>query len=293
MKKVQHRFSISYALSHAIKILQKNHIHPASLDAEVLLAYVLKKDRAFVLAHSEYILTAAQQRVYNTAIKHRIRHTPVAYITGQKEFYGMNFFLDKHVLIPRPDTELLVQETLSLFKQYPEKTSLADIGTGSGCIVLSLASQAPQLQKIVATDYLKNALQISKKNARHLGLIKKVTFSHMNMMEKLKGRFDCIIANLPYLSAKEYADAVREYPEIKHEPKSALCSGKTGLELFNIFFQYVPQHINPNGIVLLEIGSGQRNSIKNLAKTYLPKNIKLSFIRDLAKRTRVAKIEFP
>jgi methylase of polypeptide subunit release factors len=132
---------------------------------------------------------------------------------------------------------------------------------------------------------------MAKKNARRLGLSKKVHFFSMNMMETLKGTFDCIVANLPYLSLQEYARAKKEYPEILAEPKHAVCAGKTGFELFNIFFQHAPRHLNPHGVLFLEIGSGQQNGIKKLTKKYFPKNTNVLFIRDLAKRIRVARIE--
>ncbi len=294
MKKAVHKkispVTVSNALFSAMKILKKKKLPSVSLDAEVLLAYVLKKDRMFILAHPEYLLKTSEIRGYNLYIRNRLRHMPVAYITGQRDFYGNSFFINKNVLIPRPETELLIEEVILYFRQHPEKKSLLDVGTGSGCIALSLTQQIPSLQKIVATDISQEALSVAKKNARALKLESRVTFKKTNLLNTLKESFDCIMANLPYLSEKEYVRAKKICPEIKYEPKSAICAGKTGLELFELFFQKVSRHLNIGGIIFLEIGSVQQEGIQKLVKKYLPKS-QVRFVRDLSKRIRVAVVE--
>lgn len=282
--------TVSSVLFSAMKTLKKKHLPSVSLDAEVLLAHALKKDRAYILAHPEYCLKISEIRTYRAYIQSRLRQIPVAYITGQKEFYGTLFFVNKNVLIPRPETELLIEEVILYFRQHPEKKSLLDVGTGSGCIALSLAQQIPSLQKIVAVDTSQKALSVAKKNARTLKLESHVTFKKTNLLGTLKEPFDCIMANLPYLSTKEYTRAKKICPEIKYEPKNAICDGKTGLELFEAFFKQVSQCLNPSGILFLEIGSGQQRGIQKLVKTHLPK-AHVRFVRDLSKRIRVAVVE--
>ena len=212
---------------------------------------------------------------------------PVAYITGQREFYGRSFFVNKDVLIPRPETELLIEEVIVYYRQHSGKRSLLDVGTGSGCIALSLAKEILSLSGIIATDISRAAFVVAKKNARALKLEKRVLFQKADMFGAENDCFDCITVNLPYLSQKEYTCAKKICPEIAYEPKDAICAGKTGLELFELFFKQVLQHLNSDGVIFLEIGSGQRHGIQKLVKTYLPE-AHIRFVRDLAKRIRIA-----
>lgn len=290
LHKKTHHLTISDVLLSAMKTLKKKKLPSVALDAEVLLAYTLKKDRAFILAHPEYVLGASEIHTYRACIQNRVHHVTVAYITGRRDFYGHSFFVNNHVLIPRQETELLVEEASMYLRQHPKKKSLLDVGTGSGCIALSVAKEIPSLQKIIATDVSEAALSVAKKNARVCGCEKRIVFQKAHMFGSLKDSFDCIVANLPYLSQKEYAQAKKLYPEIAYEPKGAICAGKTGLELFELFFRHVYRQLNPDGTIFLEIGNEQKRSIQRLVKTYLPQ-ADVRFVRDLTKRIRVAIVQ--
>lgn len=284
------------ALLRAVTTLQNSESTSVHLDAEVLLSFVTGKPKGYLLAYPEKKLTNAQQKKFGTLITKRKRGTPIAYLTGQQEFYKLNFFVTKDTLIPRPETETLIEHTIKqsreLINQQDKKKTIiiADIGTGSGCIAVTLAKYLPQT-KVVATDVSTKALTIAKKNARQHEVFNKVMFVQGDLLQpwlRKKGQKsppkpDIIVANLPYLTKNELHN-------VPYEPQEALYGGKMGLELIEkLLFQSAT--ITPNTFaILLEIGPGQIEGIKYITETKMSDKT-VQFIKDLADRHRVAIIK--
>lgn len=276
------------------------------LDAAVLLAFIFKKPKIFLYAHSEKILTAKQWRDFKTLIKRRLKHEPIAYLIGQKEFYGRTFFVNKRVLIPRPETELLID----LAKTIPAD-KIIDVGTGSGAMAITLAKELKN--QIIAIDISREALAVAKKNARHHHT--KIKFLHGNLLEpilkstsyadisasrfpynkdkiehrdKLQATSYLIVANLPYLPIKR---AKLLPPDIKkYEPRLALFGGKDGLKYYRALLQQL-KNLNPQKWTLLaEIDPSTKKQFTPMAKKILPK-ADISFHQDLSGRNRFVKIK--
>ncbi|MDP2656267.1 MAG: peptide chain release factor N(5)-glutamine methyltransferase [bacterium] len=290
LDKSQPPMTISFALHTATKKLISKKIPMAYLDAELLLASVLKKDRVYVLAHGEKVLTTAQSAKFTTLIKKRAQRIPLAYIIGRKEFYGLPFHVSPNVLIPRPDTEKLITIVLDYLTNHPQSRILIDVGTGSGCIPLALATHTEQGIKIEATDISTKALSLAKKNVKLLKLESRVNFSKHDLLKGILKRYDIIISNLPYLSKKEYACAVKLFPEIKYEPHGALLAGKDGLDLIRILLMQASQYLKKNGVIFLEIGYEQGMQVTKIAHQHFS-NADIQIIKDDCGKDRVAMIQ--
>ncbi|MEK7103748.1 MAG: peptide chain release factor N(5)-glutamine methyltransferase, partial [Patescibacteria group bacterium] len=252
--------------------------------------FVLKKDRPYVIAHSADLITKTQLTKFQVLVKKRAARMPLAYIVGTKEFYGLPFFVSKNTLIPRPDTETLITAILNHLKQHPHAKHLVDVGTGSGCIPLAIAANTGTAIKIDAFDVSAPALTSAKKNAKVLSLDKRVKFAKHNLLKGVSKKYDVIIANLPYLSKKEYAFAIKHFPEIQYEPKSALLSGKDGLDLIRVLMTQVPKRLRKKGAVFLEIGYEQGIAVTDIAMQHFPK-ASVSIIKDDCGRDRIAHIQ--
>ncbi len=279
--------TIGEVLAFAQPLLESKNIDSAALDAEALLAFVLKKDRAFVLARPEIELSKDEERRYKTIILKRADHVPFAYLVGKKEFYGREFIVNKYTLVPRPDTEILVEIVLAYLKKNQQKKySVIDVGTGSGCIIISLACEAQNVGKLWGIDRVKRALDVARQNAALYHLEDRFTFKRYNMLSLIKDRFDIIVANLPYISSKELTQARKASPELEWEPQIALLGGTDGL-LFNTqLLQQARKRLNAGGAVFFEIGDQQAESMKILAEKFLsPCEIEIK--KDLSRRDRV------
>ncbi len=287
--KTTSRPSNQQALSKAVQHLTKHNISSAWLEAEILLAWVLKKPRSFVLSHGEHVLTTSQATQYQKAIKQRIKYYPLAYITGHKEFYGLDFLVTPDVLIPRPESELMVENALKIIKRSKEKTSLIDIGTGSGCLLITVLKQLRKNSSIqsLGFDISTTALQVAKKNAKRHSIEKNI-FIKSNLLEVLLKKTllikDCqriiILANLPYVTRKE----IQKEISIHYEPKLALDGGKKGLELYKKLSQQITKLHNQLMVpitIICEINPHQK---ANFAKIWPHKVI---FKKDLAKKIRI------
>ncbi len=223
----------------------------ASLEAEVLLRFITGHDRAGFFRDIELHLDNTHYDAYLSAVEKRISGLPLAYITGKKEFYGKDFIVNTDVLIPRPETELLVDIAIETChdNQY---LSIADIGTGSGIISVSLAIELQDVD-IFATDVSFAALEVARRNALLHNVDSKISFLHGFLLEPLLGRVDLICANLPYVSTSELASS----PMLKYEPSLALNGGSEGLDFLMNICSMVREYLNPRGSLLLEIGQGQ------------------------------------
>lgn len=279
--------TIQQAMLSAITKLQTLKDASPHLDAEVLLSFTMKKQKTFILTNPDKKLSAIQQKKFNGLIARRKNGIPVAYLIGQKEFYGMNFFINSNVLVPRPDTETLIESAIHAVRQQTpdKKTVIADIGTGSGCIAITLAKYLPQV-KIIATDISPQAIDIAKKNARRQKVYNKIRFIEGDLLHPLilkKIKCDIMVANLPYLTSTELKN-------VRHEPKAALYGGKMGVELIERLLIQSSAILNPGSIILLEISPTQVKLVDFIIEQQLSGK-KVSFIKDLNGRDRVVKIE--
>lgn len=283
--------SISETIQSATQRFAAAGIDSGNLDAELLAAHVFKKDRAWVLSHSADTLADAQKLRYDDLVEKRCSRIPLAYLVGHKEFFGHEFLVTKKVLVPRPETELLVEQVLDYLKNAPNARSLLDLGTGSGAIACSVASSAPQLTRIVAVDVSTAALEVAKQNGSRLGLADRIQFKrmHMGRMQTLKGPFDVIVSNPPYLSEKEYATARKECPEIGYEPQIAFIGGKDGLTFITLAIRVSRKLLSKSGALFLEIGATQGDAVAKLVATHLP-NYSTAIISDLSGHPRVVRI---
>jgi release factor glutamine methyltransferase len=230
------------------------------LDAEVLMSFVLGWSRARLFAHWDEGLTEEQAARYGALVERRAAGEPVAYIRNLKEFLGLDFYVDRRVLIPRPETELLVARALALAPGV-----VVDVGTGSGAVAVGIARGCPGA-KVIATDISADALEVARLNAERHGAA--VEFRQGSLLEPVAEHVDLVVANLPYLSQEEYRGLL--HTSIAYEPPSALTDGADGLRLFDALLAQVPARLAPGGAVLLEIGSGQAAAVQRLARRRLP-----------------------
>lgn len=268
------------------------------LDLELLLAQAIGKTREFVLAHPEYGLSPAEIRRFARLAKRRIAHEPLAYILGHKEFYGLDFAVDHSTLIPRPETELLVEEALKTIREENAGTVI-DVGTGSGCIIVSVAHalrDETEARKFIATDISRSALRIAKRNARCNGIGKKISFLESDLLSCFIDDHNdignaTVIANLPYLSKEIFSAAA---PDVKdYEPKTALLSNRSGLEHYERLFRQIRKLNRKERIiacVLIEFSPEQKKLLAKKIRSILPE-ARLSFLKDLAGKWRIARID--
>ena len=275
--------------------LKKVDITSAILETEVLLSAILNQSKELILANPNLKITKAQEKKYKSLIKRREKFEPVAYLIGKKEFYGLTFKVNKNVLIPRPETELLVDEVINFVtetkKQKNKKTkiNIIDIGTGSGAIAIALKTHLPQA-KIIATDNSKAALKVAQINAE---LNKtEIQFIYSDLISKIKDKIDIIAANLPYLPSEEKDSKNIFSLALKYEPKPALFAGQYGLgEYEKLFKQIKNLKIKPQ-VIVCEIGPTYINKTKKLVKENFP-NWRLKIKKDLCGKNRLLIIKKP
>ncbi len=252
------------ALAQAVRALSNAGVDSPRLDAELLLADTLEVNRAAVLARPDRRLTPKQLTRYRSLVERRAAREPLAYILGQREFFGLDFAVDPRVLIPRPETELLVEEVLRLAGPKPSPL-LADVGAGSGAIAVSLAVHLPQAT-VYALDDSPEALAVTAENARRHGVADRIQCLEGNLLAPLPGPVDFITGNLPYVAAPEWEELA---PEIRHyEPRPALDGGPDGLMLIRGLLAAATPHLRPRGAILLEIGAGQGQAAMSLARQH-------------------------
>lgn len=235
-------------------------IPSARLDAELLLAHILGKNREYLIAHDDQILSDDEISLYNTYISRRLDREPVCYITNTLEFYGINFYVDNRVLSPRVETELIAEQAI---KNASQNSTLIDIGTGSGAIAIAIAKHRPDLT-ITATEVSTEALTVAQKNAKAiLGSDHKISFITADIFDGVDGVFDTVVTNLPYVS-KDYIPNMK--PEVQKEPAVALFGGSgDGLDLYRRFYTQLPQHIKSGSRVYHESDPWQHEALTKLA----------------------------
>lgn len=244
--------SIGEFLAEYTPKLRAAGIASARLDCRLLVQHIRGRDEVWVLAHPEEQLESTKIAALKSLIAKRLKRIPMAYLLGHQEFYGYTFTVTPDVLIPRPETEALIETA----KKIPAQTIL-DVGTGSGAIAITLALQTSA--KVTASDISSQALNVARKNATTLGTT--ITFVKSNLLNKISGRFDMIVANLPYVD-----HSWERSPETNAEPALALFAEHDGLELIHKLIVQAPEHLAPKGHLLLEADPRQHEAIKVMAQ---------------------------
>jgi release factor glutamine methyltransferase len=233
-------------------------------DAEALARHIVRWDAAAWLARRRDIAPPAFETAFDAAVARRLHHEPVAYIVGAREFYGRPFRVTPEVLIPRPETELVVDEARALLSGRAQEwpgLAVVDIGTGSGCVAITLALEVPSI-RVVATDISAGALDVARTNAEALGATNRVCFVQASIVDGLTGPFDLIVSNPPYVSR---ADAATLMPDVRdHEPAAALFGGRDGLDVVRAVVNAAGTGLRPGGRLVMEIGAGQADKVKTL-----------------------------
>ena len=263
----------------------KAELDSPRLDAEVLLAHVLKKERIFLYVHFDQPLDPAELAEYKACIRQRVQHVPVAHITGHKEFMGLDFKVTKDTLIPRPDTEILVEAVLQRLKAGPESDlRLADIGTGSGAICLSLLNYLPQLQA-VTVDISPRAIEVARENAAALGVAERIEFFQGDLLEPIRDRrFEAIVSNPPYIPKSDILTLAQDVKD--YEPMSALDGGEDGLDFYRRLLQEAAELLAEDGFLAVEVGIEQAQVLAEMAKGMIQWG-RSEIIKDLAGIERV------
>ena len=257
-----------------------------SIEVAAIASFVLQKPKAWIVAHPETLLDDGQLETLQKACERLLNGEPLAYITGRRSFYGLDFVVNRHVLVPRPETELLIDLAIAWLKENPGRYRVADIGTGSGAIAVTLAQHMPLL-KVTAIDTSLDALQIAHANATLHEVEDRVEFIENNLLEGLEGMFDLIVANLPYIPSQ----VLDNTPDLRHEPRAALDGGSDGLRVIEQLIRSIGKKMAPKGFVILEIQYNQGETIRQIALQCYPQAI-ISIYSDLAALPRVVTIQF-
>jgi release factor glutamine methyltransferase len=251
--------TVLQVLQSSTDYFKKRKIDNPRLNAEHLLAHVLGRKRIELYLEFERDLDEPELVPLRELVRRRGEGEPLQHLLGTVEFCGLTFLCDKRAMVPRPETEELVEFLISDFG-FRNVERVVDVGTGSGVIALSLAAKFPE-SKIHAADISDEALALARENAERLGLGKRVQFTRGDLLEKFTERFDVIVANLPYIAMQDRQSLSRE---VLHDPEVALFGGDRGDELLRRLIEQAPQHLQPNGLLALEIGIDQSEPLLEL-----------------------------
>ena len=249
-------WTIGKILNWTKQYFEEKGVDSPRLDAEVLLSHILKCDRIHLYVNFDRPLVEEELSSFRQMVKARVQRMPVAYILGEKEFMGHTFRVTPDVLVPRPDTEILVEEAIRLLKEK-DSPRIVDIGTGSGAILLSVLMDT-EGSTGVAVDLSPAALAVAKSNGERLGLAERVDFRLGDLYAPVDGLFDAILSNPPYIPVRDMAELS---PEVKQEPEMALVGGEDGLDFYRRLIADAPRYLKEGGIVLFEVGLNVINRI--------------------------------
>ncbi len=278
--------TLKQAFSHARETLIANNIKDATLESELLLRHTLKISRVQLYLDLDYELNSKEEETFRHLIERRLSGEPTAYITGYREFYGRDFYIDPSVLIPRPESELLVEKALKLAQNRTVPT-IAEVGTGCGAIAISLALNLPQT-KIYATDISAAALKVALFNCQKHGIANRICLLQGDMLDPLPEPVDLIVTNLPYVKESELPPIY----SANFEPLLALNGGSDGLEKIRQLCRQANNKLCPDGYLLLEIGQGQRGAVTTFLRSLFP-SAKLEVTSDLSGIDRVVSLTLP
>ena len=277
MKGLKLTMQIQEILSSTIKQLNSNNVEEPNNKAKRLLAFVLNVPKEFLIINDNKELNKKQEVKYKKCIERLIKGEPIQYIIGKQEFMGIDLIVTNDVLIPQPDTEILVEETIKVAKQY-DKPKILDLCTGSGAIAIAIKKYIPEAE-IVASDLSSKALRIANNNDR----TKKIRFILSDLFENINEKFDIIVSNPPYIKTEEIKTLSKE---VQNEPLMALDGGQDGLYFYEKIIKQANSYLNQNGYLCLEIGENQKNEIikKN---QYNGKYTNIQTYKDLGGNDRV------
>jgi release factor glutamine methyltransferase len=247
------------SLAKAVALLTTNNVPSPRMNAELLLTFTLNSDRAYLFAHPERELTAKEQSRYEAALTERSRGVPAQYITGHQEFWGMDLIVSPAVLIPRPETEHVIEAVLE--SQASGNLRIVDVGTGSGCIALALARELPDAE-IHATDISPAALEVAHANAARHQLENRVRFHQTDLLEGLPGEFDFVVSNPPYVGESEEDTVQLEVR--KFEPRNAVFAGPIGTEVIARLIAQACTALRPGGWLVMEISGTIAGDVRKL-----------------------------
>jgi release factor glutamine methyltransferase len=260
------QINVRGALREGMAQLREANVPSHALAAELLLMHALRRDRAWLYANPEAALEAATAQKFFEFIARRAAGTPTQYLIGKQEFWGLEFEVTPAVLIPRPETEHVIEVALERLGAEPAREALrvADIGTGSGCIAVALAHEFPNAE-IFATDISADALAVARRNAEKHGVAERVKFVKCNLLDSVPGdaaEFDLIVSNPPYVSREEESQLPREVRE--HEPHPALFAGPSGAEIYEPLIAQAAKRLRRGGWLIVEIGYGALERVRHL-----------------------------
>ena len=265
--------NIENILKEGIKILQKNKIANPQLDSEILLSNSIKRDKKHIILNPKEVLNSEQLGKFKSLIERRKKGEPIAYLINKKEFWKDEFFVNKDVLIPRPDSELIIEQVLKIYSK-DDQLQILDIGTGSGCILLSILKERSNFYG-TGIDISKKSINVSKFNAKQLHLTNRVKFFHSSVDNFNNGKYDIIVSNPPYI--EQLSLKYLEKDVVNFEPKLALSGGFDGFSKIRKVINKTSNLIKKNGKFILEIGFNQKNKVIKILKEegfYVNKAIK-------------------
>ena len=256
------KLNIKEILDKTVNYFKKYDIPQPRLDAEVLLADLLEMERINLYVNFDRPLTSEEIDSYREMILKRRQGTPVAYLVGQKEFMGLKFKVNSNVLIPRPETEHLVQTILNRIDTWEqEEVKIADIGTGSGAIIISIAKLSDGLVKGIGIDISEASLNLAQENAVNLEVDEQLEFKEGDLLEPLEETVDIIVSNPPYIPSEELDDLQKE---VQQEPKLALDGGEDGLDYYRKIINDAPEYLTTDGLLAFEVGIKQSQDVADL-----------------------------
>ncbi|MBA2495431.1 MAG: peptide chain release factor N(5)-glutamine methyltransferase [Acidobacteria bacterium] len=274
--------NITETLKQAAEVLQASGIQEPRREANSLLAFALQKDKTYLIARSEHKLSTEEEKRFQEFLQRRAKREPFQYITGKQEFYGLDFTITKDVLIPRPETELIVENAIKLL---PKNGKFCEVGIGSGCISTAILHEV-KTASAIGLDISENALKIALKNTQQHKVFKRLQLKISNVFEVLKSeKFDLIVSNPPYVPSAEIETLPAEVRCF--EPITALTDGKDGLSIIKKIINDAPKFLKPRGFLLIEIGFNQADKVKS----FFSSNIwqKIEVLPDLQGIPRIVK----
>lgn len=297
--------TVGIALHAATRRLKGSDIDTPKLDSELLLGHVLRWTRAQLYTHMERPLSDDEREAFEHLVERRLNYEPVAYLVGEKAFYGLDLFVDHRVLIPRPETELLVDLALDIIMQADRlaasatngngsnaghrepSVSVADVGTGSGAVTLAIAANT-RAAIVCGIDISADALAVARANAQRHHLTDRVQFLQGDLLEPLDRQVDVVVANLPYVAQHEWSALA---PDIaQYEPSLALSGGADGLGLIRRLVEQAPGKLRPGGMMLMEIGATQGAEVAALARQVFPDAF-VEIVTDYAYNDRIVRVQ--